>query len=46
VSRAVFLSAEGIFDEEIVVPDFSEEEEMVSEQSFVEKGSRFVRTFG
>jgi hypothetical protein len=31
VSRAVFLSAEGIFDEEIVVPDFSEEEEMVSE---------------
>lgn len=46
VSKAVFLSAEGIFDEEIVVPDFSEEEEMDSEQSLVEKGNRFVRTFG
>jgi hypothetical protein len=44
VSKSVFLSAEGFYEDETVAAIFSEEEEMECEE-FELDGSRFVRAF-
>lgn len=43
ISKAVFLSAEGIYEEETIVSSFSEEEE--DGDSFGSTGSKFARLF-
>jgi hypothetical protein len=42
ISKAVFLSAEGIYEEETQVSSFSEEEE---DESFPSTGAKFARLF-
>jgi hypothetical protein len=42
ISKAVFLSAEGVYEEETQISSFSEEEE---DESFASTGAKFARLF-
>ncbi len=45
ISKSVFLSAEGLYEDEVRIPIFSEQDQEECEPFELEEANRFVRTF-